>query len=49
MEWIKTVMLSGENNISESDLDLIKIVDTAQQAFDTVDEFYKSHDLSPNF
>jgi hypothetical protein len=49
MEWIKSVMLGGENNISESDLDLIKIVDTAQQAFDIVDEFYKSHDLSPNF
>ncbi|MEJ6777415.1 MAG: TIGR00730 family Rossman fold protein [Crocinitomicaceae bacterium] len=49
MDWIQTVMLGGENNISESDLDLIKIVDTAQQAFDAVDEFYKSHDLSPNF
>ena len=49
MEWIKTTMLGKEHNISEEDLDLIKVVDTAQAAFDTVDEFYKSHDLTPNF
>ena len=49
MSWIKTAMLEMESNISELDLDLIKIVDTAQEAYDAVDEFYKSHDLSPNF
>jgi len=49
IDWIKSAMLGMENNISEKDLDLIKIVDTAQEAYKAVDDFYKSHDLSPNF
>ena len=42
-------MLEMEGNISPKDMDLIKIVDTAQEAYDAIDEFYKSHQLSPNF
>jgi predicted Rossmann-fold nucleotide-binding protein len=49
MEWVKTAMLDMENNISPKDLDLIKIVDSAQAAYDAIDDFYKSHQLSPNF
>jgi len=49
IDWIKSAMLGMENNISEKDLDLIKIVDTAEEAYKAVDDFYKSHDLSPNF
>ncbi|HIP31456.1 MAG TPA: TIGR00730 family Rossman fold protein [Crocinitomicaceae bacterium] len=48
-DWIKSAMLKMENNISEKDLDLVKIVDTAQEAYDAIDEFYKHHELSPNF
>jgi len=49
IDWIKNVMLTQENNVSEKDLDLIKIVDTAKEAYDAIDDFYKSHELSPNF
>lgn len=48
-EWVKTVMLEQENNISPKDLDLFKIVDTAEDAVKFIEEFYTSHDLSPNF
>lgn len=49
VDWIKKVMLDSENNISEKDLDLFAVVDTAEEAYDYIDEFYKSHKLSPNF
>ena len=48
-DWVKNVMLETENNISIEDMDLIKIVDTADEAVEVIEEFYKSHDLSPNF
>ena len=48
-QWIKEAMLSQESNISEEDLDLFKIVDTADEAVKHIEDFYKSHDLSPNF
>ena len=48
-QWIKEAMLSQESNISEEDLDLFKIVDTADEAVRHIEDFYKSHDLSPNF
>lgn len=49
IDWITNVMLNEENNISKEDMDLIKIVDTAQEAVYEIEEFYKSHDLTPNF
>ncbi len=49
IDWIKQSMLEMENNISEKDLDLIKIVDTAEEAYQAIDDFYQSHELSPNF
>jgi len=48
MEWVKNTMLT-EGNISPKDLDLIKIVDTAEEVVDIIDVFYKGRDLSPNF
>lgn len=48
VDWIKNTMLT-EGNISEKDLDLFGVVDTAQEAHDYIDDFYKSHSLSPNF
>lgn len=47
--WIVDAMLNMEGNINDKDLDLIKIVDTPQEAYDAIDDFYKSHQLSPNF
>ena len=49
LDWIKVSMLHAENNISEIDLDLFGIVDTAEEAFEYIEDFYKSHQLSPNF
>lgn len=49
IDWIKNVMLKQENNISEKDLNLFKIADTAEEAFNYIDDFYKTHELTPNF
>lgn len=48
-DWIKEVVLSKEKNISEKDLDLIKIVDTAEDAVAVIDDFYAKYLLKPNF
>jgi len=47
-KWIKNTMLKA-GNISASDLDLIKIVDTENEVVEIIDAFYKGHNLSPNF
>lgn len=49
MNWIEKTMLEDEKNISPDDLKLIQIVDTAEEAVKYIDEFYKSHQLTPNF
>ncbi|MHC5309204.1 LOG family protein [Myroides sp. LJL116] len=49
MDWIKTTLLHGHNNISEKDLDLIKIVDSADEVVEVIDTFYKKYSLQPNF
>lgn len=48
MDWIKNVMLA-QGNISEPDLDLFKIVDTEEEAIKFIDDFFKTHALTPNF
>ncbi|MEN8186644.1 MAG: TIGR00730 family Rossman fold protein [Bacteroidota bacterium] len=47
--WIKQTLLEKYNNVSEKDLELFKIADTADEAVDVIDAFYKRHNLSPNF
>ena len=49
ISWIKSAMLEQEANISPEDLDLFKVVDTADEAVKYIEDFYISHDLSPNF
>jgi uncharacterized protein (TIGR00730 family) len=49
VEWIRDAMLNMENNISPNDMNLFALVDTAEEAFQYIDDFYKSHALSPNF
>jgi uncharacterized protein (TIGR00730 family) len=49
MDWIKEMMLSKNGNVSEVDLDLFKIVDTADEVVDVINTFYTQHQLSPNF
>jgi uncharacterized protein (TIGR00730 family) len=49
IDWIKKVMLEEEHNISASDMQMFSLVDTAEEAFNYIDDFYKFHELSPNF
>jgi len=49
LKWVKEVMLDEEKNISVEDLDLFKVVDTAQDAVNHIDQFYSKYLLSPNF
>jgi uncharacterized protein (TIGR00730 family) len=48
MGWIKTVLLE-EKNISIEDLDLITLVDTAEDAVNEINNFYRKYMLTPNF
>ncbi len=49
LDWIKTTMLAEEHNISEEDLDLFKVVDTADEAVKVIVDFYSQYLLKPNF
>ena len=49
VDWLKDVMLKMEGNISDTDLDLFKIVDTAEEAVAVIDDFYSKYNLTPNF
>jgi uncharacterized protein (TIGR00730 family) len=49
LDWLESSMLHMEHNISAKDMNLFALVDTAEEAFKYIDEFYKSHALSPNF
>ena len=47
-DWVKNVLLT-EKNINEVDLELFKLVDTAEEAVHEIDDFYNKYLLSPNF
>jgi len=47
--WIEDVMLNEEANICPDDMELFKLVDTADEAVAIIDSFYSRYLLSPNF
>jgi uncharacterized protein (TIGR00730 family) len=49
LKWITENMLQKENNISQKDLDLLQIADTADEVADLVLKFYTKNSLQPNF
>lgn len=49
MKWVKEIMLDEEKNISPKDLDLIQIVDNADDAVEVINKFYEGTTLKPNF
>jgi uncharacterized protein (TIGR00730 family) len=49
VKWIQEAMLDMEQNISPKDMDMFKVVDTAEEAVRFIEDFYKSHQLTPNF
>ncbi len=49
VEWIKEIMHKKESNIHLEDLELFKIVDTADEAVKHIVDFYSKYLLKPNF
>uniref|UniRef100_UPI00404B79F4 LOG family protein n=1 Tax=Flavobacterium sp. TaxID=239 RepID=UPI00404B79F4 len=49
LDWVKSTLLNEYKTVSEKDLDLIKIVDTAEEVVEALDSFYKKYNLTPNF
>ncbi|MDW7695260.1 TIGR00730 family Rossman fold protein [Flammeovirgaceae bacterium SG7u.111] len=49
LSWIKEVMVTKASYISDGDLDLISLVDSASEAVKVIDDFYGSYMISPNF
>ena len=49
LEWVKTVVEEKHHNISSGDMDLMVLVDTADEAVEEINKFYNKHILSPNF
>ncbi|RFC55519.1 LOG family protein [Brumimicrobium aurantiacum] len=48
IDWIKNTMLA-EGNISADDLNLFKVVEDEEEAIEYIDDFFKTHSLTPNF
>jgi uncharacterized protein (TIGR00730 family) len=49
IDWVKTTMLESENNINAEDLNLFRLVDTAEEAAEHIFRFYEKYVLKPNF
>ena len=49
MDWIRATMVDKHATVSPGDMDLMKLVDTAEEVVDILDSFYKKYTLSPNF
>ncbi len=48
-DWVKSTLLDSFKNISAPDMDLVQIVDTADEVIEILDKFYDEFNLSPNF
>ena len=49
IEWIKSTMLGKGANVSAKDMDLIQLVDSADDAVEIITDFYSKYDIKPNF
>lgn len=49
IDWFKKVLLEEHQNISPDDLHLFKVVDTADEVIEVLNNFYKKYNLAPNF
>lgn len=47
--WFKTTLLEQFQNISPEDMDIFKVVDTADEVVDIIEKFYLKYSLRPNF
>ncbi len=48
VDWIKNTLLEA-GNISPKDIDLMHVVDTADEVIEILNAFYQEYGLSPNF
>ena len=48
LDWIKNTLIA-QGNISPEDLNLFRIVDTADEAIEHLNKFYAKYSLKPNF
>jgi uncharacterized protein (TIGR00730 family) len=48
LDWIQNTMVTGAT-ISPEDMNLIRLVDTAEEVVEIINEFYRGHTMSPNF
>ncbi|MFO8129242.1 MAG: TIGR00730 family Rossman fold protein [Bacteroidales bacterium] len=48
MEWVRKKLLKNEM-ISQEDLDIITVVDSAEDAVKVIEDFYNKYALKPNF
>jgi uncharacterized protein (TIGR00730 family) len=49
IDWIKKTMCEQYHNLSPEDVDLIKLVDTADDAVNYILDYYADMSISPNF
>jgi uncharacterized protein (TIGR00730 family) len=49
LDWMKKTMFERAGNISQEDLDLLKIADSADEVAEHILNFYSKHPLQPNF
>ena len=48
-KWVQEKMLEQEHTISPDDLNLFRLVDTAEEATEHIFRFYEKYVLKPNF
>ena len=49
VDCVRNTLLDSFQNISAHDMDLVQVVDTADEVLDILDKFYDEFNLSPNF
>jgi uncharacterized protein (TIGR00730 family) len=49
VQWLQSIMLQQEKNISAEDLSLLQIADTAEEVVECLLAFYSKNSLQPNF
>ncbi len=49
IDWIKETVLDAEGNISAEDMEMFSLVDTADEAVNSIKSFYAKYTHTPNF
>jgi uncharacterized protein (TIGR00730 family) len=49
IDWIKKILLEENATISKEDLNIFRVVDTADEAIEHLNDYYAKYSLKPNF